>query len=131
MRPYQRTASGPIWNAIGSNCGWTSIGLLRMRRTAGRRGAASLPFALDSQRLQHSRERTGGGAGSPGETDPDAGRGIVELAPGDVRAAAPDALGHQGHAEAGAHEVHQGRHLDRLLADHGAATGRRVVAEDL
>src|SRR5437763_11532507 len=25
ISPYQRTASGPIWNATGSNCGWTSI----------------------------------------------------------------------------------------------------------
>src|SRR2546428_2615812 len=25
ISPYQRTASGPMWNATGSNCGWTSI----------------------------------------------------------------------------------------------------------
>ena len=25
MRPYQRTAIGPRWNATGSNCGWTSM----------------------------------------------------------------------------------------------------------
>jgi prolipoprotein diacylglyceryltransferase len=25
MSPYQRTAIGPIWNAMGSNCGCTSM----------------------------------------------------------------------------------------------------------
>src|SRR4051812_15025760 len=42
IRPYQRTASGPIWNAIGSMSGWASTLELRqpprLRHELGRRG---------------------------------------------------------------------------------------------
>src|SRR5690606_17266410 len=132
IRPYQRTASGPIANAIGSNWGWTSIGSLACLPTVPAKSCASLPFVRDGQGLEQASERPTRRRRSPCHADPDSRRLVVQLAPGDIGAGtAPDARGHQRDAKSGGDQVDDRRHLYRLLADHRRPAGGGEIREDL
>src|SRR5690606_18098964 len=102
MRPYQRTARGPIENATGSKFGWTSIGL-----------ATGLAGERD-ELARRSVER----APPPGEPEVKAGMRVGELPIGD---AAPAEVrhrsGHDGGPQPARHQAHYGLHLNGLLSD--------------
>src|SRR5262245_18464070 len=56
MRPYQRTASGPIWNAIGSMSGWASMsGLAQAARLGDEfvRGGTAAAAAPGEPEFEH------------------------------------------------------------------------------
>src|SRR5260221_3468908 len=102
ITPYQRTASGPIENTIGSKFGCVNM-LARLARYAP---CVQHELARgDSQR-----------AAAPGEPQLEARMGAGHLAVGD---AAPPEAGHPGRhhsdAEAACNEAHDGLHLDCLL----------------
>src|SRR5258705_12926758 len=112
MTPYQRTASGPIENTIGSKFGCVNM-LARLARYA--------------PRVQHELARGDSlGAAAPGQPQVEARMGVGDLAVGD---AAPPEVGHRsrhhGDAEAARDQAHDGLHLDRLLRHTRCEAGTR------
>src|SRR5258706_1689946 len=117
MRPYQRTASGPIWNATGSMSGWTSkLGL----RQAARLGNEFLGSG-------------GGCAAAPGEPQLEHRMPVGEPAIHD--AASPqvgDRARYYGCTQPARDEAHYGLHLNRFLRHvEREARARREPADDI
>src|ERR1043166_8122614 len=101
MRPYQRTASGPMEKAIGLKSGWTSMMTLLAAAARVRAEVAC---------------RAGEGAARPREPEVEARVPVGELA---VRHAAASEVGNRArddrYAQAARHQAHYGLHLDGLL----------------
>src|SRR5688572_11141841 len=99
MSPYQRTASGPIENATGSICGWTSM---RLRFAPGVRDEVAPGRAQ--------------GARAPGEPQlqarvPVADRAVDHTPAAKVRKGG----GHDRRSQPARHQAHYGLHLYGFL----------------
>src|SRR5678809_913993 len=117
MRPYQRTASGPIWKAIGSISGWASTSglrqLSRLSEELGRSGARRA-FAPREPEFEHRM--------------PVGELAVNDAAPAKVR----HRLRHDCDAQAAGDEAYHRLHLYRFLRHvEGEARARREPADDI
>src|SRR5260221_8114715 len=117
IKPYQRTASGPIWNATGSMSGWTStLGFCQASGLGDEfcRGGAARAAAPGEPDLEHRMP-----VGEPA---------IDDAAPSEVS----DRARHYGRAQAARDEAHYGLHLNRFLRHvEGEARACRGPANDI